>query len=131
MPPNVSPILTPSEKQIMDVLWRLKSASVQEVHRELNIQSGKAYNTVLSTLRTMATKGYVKHHKEQRAFIYSPTISEFQARDKAINNLLARFFEGSPQLFAQHLLGDRQPEKSDLNALMEEIIAAEKEGKSG
>ena len=126
MPPPSSPILTPAEKRIMNVLWRKGEGSVNDVQSALKMDANLAYNTVLSLLRTMTAKGYVKFKKIGRAHIYSPALSEKQARDKAIKNLLKSFFGNSPHAFAQHLVHDSALKREDLDALMYTIIEAEK-----
>ena len=131
MPPNVSPILTPGEKRVMDVLWKRNHASVHEVHSELRKTKDIAYTTVLSVMRTMAKKGYVKYQKDGRAYRYAAAINESQARDKAIANLVNRFFDGSPIAFAQYLTGSHFNDDENLDALMAEVIEAERTNNDG
>ena len=65
MPPKQSPTLTEAELRIMDVLWRRGSGTVQQVLEWLD--SALAYNSVLTTIRILERKGYVKHVKDGRA----------------------------------------------------------------
>jgi len=58
----------------------------------------------LTTLRILETKGYVKHKKEGRAFIYRPVVKREKAQDKALTHLLRRFFADSPELLVLNLL---------------------------
>lgn len=113
----------------MNVLWQRGEASVHDIQAALKGKPRLAYTTVLSTLRTMAGKGYVGHRKEGRAFIFYPLMSEREARDTAIRTLMRSFFGGSPRAFAQHLVRDSEIGREDLDALMEEILAAEREGR--
>ncbi len=126
MPPVISPILTPGEKRIMDVLWRRGSGSVHEVQANLPHHTKLAYNTVLSMLRTMTDKGYVNYQKDGRAFTYFPAISEGEARNQAIKTLISRFFGESPRDFAQHLVQESEFDRGTLDVLKDEIMSAEK-----
>jgi len=88
----------------MEVLWEKGTASVSDVVENVQSESPLAYSTVLTTLRILETKGYVKHKKEGRAFIYRPVVKREKAQDKALTHLLRRFFEDSPELLVLSLL---------------------------
>ena len=89
--------LTEAELRLMDVIWQKKTATVAEVAEALPRQLGLAYNTVLTTLRILEDKGYVRHSKskEGRAFIYKPLVSREDASRSAVRHLLSRFFGNS------------------------------------
>ena len=67
MPPKQSLTLTGAELRIMEVLWRRGSGTVQQVLEWLS--SPLAYNSVLTTVRVLERKGYVKHIKDGRAHV--------------------------------------------------------------
>jgi predicted transcriptional regulator len=50
----------------MSVLWRLGSATVNDVRDALD--EDLAYTSVLSALQTLEEKGYVRHEPEGRAY---------------------------------------------------------------
>lgn len=62
-------VLTDHELRLMNVLWKAERATVSEVTAALP-EPQLAYNTVLSTLRTLEAKGYVAHDEVGRAFTY-------------------------------------------------------------
>ena len=64
--------LTNRELDIMAVLWELGSGTVQEVWKGLD--ADLAYSTVLTMLRTLETKGHVRHEQEGKAFRYHPVL---------------------------------------------------------
>lgn len=92
----------------MDVLWVRGSATVAEVSEALPKQLGLAYNTVLTTMRILEDKGYVRHTKakEGRAFIYRPVVSRDAASRSAVRHLLGRFFGNSAEALVLNLLED-------------------------
>ena len=53
----------------MDVLWPKGSATVQQVLEALPGKPELAYNSVLTTIRILEKKGYVKHVKDGRAHV--------------------------------------------------------------
>lgn len=119
----VSPTLTDSERAILDVLWKKKEASVRAVTEELSKRKPVAYTTVLTMFKILGKKGLVSHRTEGRAFIYSPAITRSEARKQALENLLRQFFNGSPDVLAQHLLSEHDMDLAELKALQEKVDA--------
>ena len=79
-----SPHLTDAELRLMDVLWEKASATVSDVADSLPNNPALAYSTVLTTLRILENKGFVRHTKEGRAFVYHPVVGREQARVDAL-----------------------------------------------
>jgi predicted transcriptional regulator len=105
-----SPELTEAELRLMDVIWKNGSATVADVVEGLPKRPGLAYNTVLTTMRILEEKGYLKHTKpnEGRAFVYHPVVGRQEASRKAVRNLLGRFFRNSPEALVLNLIEDEQ-----------------------
>lgn len=103
MPRKPSPVLTDHELRLMDVLWKLDRATVAEVTARVG-SPPLAYNTVLTTLRTLEQKGYIGHDEDGRAFVYRPLVARSQAADSAVRQLLRRFFGNSPGQLAVALV---------------------------
>ena len=112
-----SPTLTDVETRIMTVLWDKERASVAEVVTALKSKYAAAYSTVQTMLRILETKGYVKHDKSGRAFIYRPVIDLRQARRRALSHLVARLFDNSPSLLILNVLEDDQIKPDELERL--------------
>jgi len=118
-----SATLTEAELPIMDILWEKGSAVVTDVLAGL-CNSAVAYNTVLTTLRILERKGYVRHTKEGRAFVYHPVVERGEASRKAVRNLMKRFFQDSPELLILNVLEDEQLDENEL-ASLKRMIAGE------
>lgn len=90
----------------MQVIWEKGSATVSEVARALPNQLGLAYNSVLTTMRILEEKGYLRHTKAEdaRAFVYHPVVGRQEASRNAVTHLLGRFFSGSPEELVLSLL---------------------------
>ena len=115
MPPKQSAILTEAELRIMDVLWRKGSGTVQQVLDWL--PSALAYNSVLTTIRTLEKKGHVKHLKDGRAHIYEPIIGRDQATRSEIRHLLGRFFSNSHEALVLNIMQDEGIDAAELKRL--------------
>src|SRR3989442_15709547 len=86
--------LTNAEHRIMEVIWARGAATVAEVVEALK---GKdAYTTILTLMRILKAKGYLTSRKEGRAFIFVPKVDRDTVARKAVQQLLGKFFSGSP-----------------------------------
>jgi predicted transcriptional regulator len=101
----------------MDALWTKGSGTVQQV---LDALPGHlAYNSVLTTIRVLERKGYVKHEKDGRAHIYTPVIARDDASRSAVRQLVTRFFRNSHELLVLNLLEDERIDADELKRLRE------------
>jgi predicted transcriptional regulator len=121
MPRKKSPHLTDAELRLMEVVWERGAVTVSDVVENLPGDVNLAYSTVLTTLRILETKGYIKHSKEGRAFIYRAVMEREQARANALTHLLQRFFEDSPELLMLNLIDAKKISPKEIAALRERI----------
>lgn len=115
MPPKQSATLTEAELRIMDALWRKGSGTVQQVLDWL--PSTLAYNSVLTTIRTLEKKGRVKHVKDGRAHVYEPAIGRQEATRSEIRHLVGRFFRNSHEALVLNILQDEAIDADELKSL--------------
>ena len=116
----------------MSVLWDLSAATVGDVVERLEGPSRPAYNTVLTILRILERKGYVRHEKHGRAFTYAPILNRVQARRGALSQVLSRFFNGSREELVMDLLGHEQVDAQQLEqvkALLDDAADRAKPGR--
>ena len=123
MPPKQSATLTEAELRIMDVLWRKGSGTVQQVLDWL--PSTLAYNSVLTTIRILERKGYVKHVKEGRAHLYAPIVGQEEATRSAIRHLVGRFFRNSHEALVLNILQDEEIDADELRRLRQMLERSE------
>jgi len=117
LPPTKSPTLTEAELRLMDVLWQEGPSTVQHVLEVLPKKSPLAYNSVLTTIRILEKKGYVRHIKDGRAHIYRPLVEREEASRSEIRHLAHRFFKNSHELLALNILEERGVDAEELNRL--------------
>jgi predicted transcriptional regulator len=105
--------LTPLELDIMNALWSLGDANVQAVQQALPREL--AYTTVQTMLNILHSKGKVKREKRDRAFFYTPVVSQSQVARHALSDMVERLFGGSAENLVMSLLEARQltPQKLD------------------
>ena len=115
MPPKRSETLTEAELRIMDVLWKNGSGTVQQVVDWLALPL--AYNSVLTTIRILEKKDYLRHVKEGRAHIYEPIVKREEATRSEIRHLLGRFFRNSHEALVLNILQDEEIDATELKRL--------------
>ncbi len=125
MPPRPSKTLTEAELRLMRLLWRRGESSVNDLVAAMPKRKPLAYTSVLTTIRILETKGYVKHRQEGRAFLYTPCIAESEASRGEIRNMLGRFFGNSRERLLLALLDDGDVSALELERLKAAIAQAE------
>ncbi len=120
--------LTPLELEIMDVLWEIGSANVQNVKQ--NLKRELAYTTVQTMLNILLEKEKVVRILVDRAYFYSPTVSRSQIVKNTVNDMIERLFGGSAESLVMSLVETKQltPEKlAKLNKAIAEAKEQENE----
>jgi BlaI family penicillinase repressor len=122
-----STTLTEAELRIMNVLWERGSATVHEVLQALPEKPAPAYNSVLTIIRILETKGYVQHVKDKRAHVYTAKIGRRDATRFEVGHLVSRFFGNSREMLVLNLLEEKSIDAEELDRLRRLL---ERSGKS-
>ena len=125
MPPQRSQTLTEAELRVMNVLWEKGSATAQQVLEHLPEKLDLAYNSVLTTIRVLEKKGYLKHTKDGRAHIYEPVIAREEASRSEVRHLVSRFFGNSHEMLLLNLLEERNLGADELKRLRQMLQVGE------
>ncbi len=112
-----SATLTEAELPLMNVLWSRGPSTVNDVLEALPNDPPLAYSTVLTTLRILEEKGYLKHKKDGRAFLYAPKVQREQAQKSALRQLLSRFFENSAEQLVLNVLKHEKLDAAEMKRL--------------
>ena len=106
---------TERELDVMAVLWQRGSGTVAEVRDALT--DDLAYTTVLTVLRTLQEKGYVRPVVEGRAHRYFPSVSQEAAGKSVLARVLDKVFAGSAESLLTQLVSDRAIDPDELRRL--------------
>ncbi len=101
------------ETRIMNVVWEKGTASVHDVRDALGGSRKSAYSTILTMMRNLEAKGYLKHEVEDRKYLYRAVVDQQRVRRNVLSDLVQRLFNGSPALLVNSLLqqSDVSPEE--------------------
>ncbi|HOP06545.1 MAG TPA: BlaI/MecI/CopY family transcriptional regulator [candidate division Zixibacteria bacterium] len=120
-----TPTLTEGELRLMTIIWRLGEATVAEVTEALPADQPLAYNTVLTTMRILEQKGYLRRVKSGRAHVYQPLISNSQARRNVVRHMVQSFFNDSPELLLLNIIENEELTPEELQHLKKMIVEKE------
>jgi BlaI family transcriptional regulator, penicillinase repressor len=125
----VGPIFTDRELDLMGVLWESGPSTAAEVQTALaNKGIPLAYNTVLTVLRILESKGNVDHQAEGRAHRFRSRIDRIEAGAHALTRTLDRLFEGSAEALVVQLVQRPSLTRKELKR-MRKVIKQQLESK--
>ena len=96
MTKNDMPPLSPTETEILRIVWQLDKAGVQEVFENFPKHRNIRFTTVQTLLRRLEQKGYLKHQVRGNANIYYSDVNMDTVLKKTVNDFLERVFGGDP-----------------------------------
>lgn len=108
---------TPSELEILHILWTRGPSTVREIHDELSKEKDVGYTSALKFLQIMTTKGLVTRSEEQRAHVYSASEPAEATKQQMATDVLQRVFRGSASQLMQHALSGRRSSKKELEEI--------------
>ena len=118
---------TPSELEILHILWTRGPSTVREIHEVLSKEKDVGYTSALKLLQIMTTKGIVKRTEEARAHVYSANQPAEKTKQLFASDVLQRVFRGSASQLMQHALAGRRASKQEIDELRK--LLDEHEGK--
>ncbi|HEX4756882.1 MAG TPA: BlaI/MecI/CopY family transcriptional regulator [Terracidiphilus sp.] len=98
--------LTKLELELMQVIWRLGSSTVNAVQAEL--PRPLAYTTIQTMLNILERKGKLRRDLYGRAYVYSARVTEAKALGQGVRDVIDRMFGGSSEELVMSLLKNGQ-----------------------
>lgn len=119
--------LTPlgeTEMEILHHVWELGEASVSDVREKMLEYREVAYTTVMTILKNLADKQYLKYRKEGLSYIYSAAIQPDEVRYKLVDRLVDKVFHGSPKDLVQALVQNEKltdEERKEIKKMIDKL----------
>ena len=86
--------LTKGEEQVMQVIWSIGLGFANEIMAAFP-EPKPAYNTVLTVIKILENKGFVKHETFCRANRYTACISKEEYSKHFLGSVVERYFNNS------------------------------------
>lgn len=122
------PALSKRERQIMDIVYRLGTATAAEVHAEM--PNAPTYTTVRGLLRVLEEKGHLSHEEDGPRYLYSAATPRQEAGVSLLSHVVRTFFDGSASKAMAALLGSGASDLGEADlARLEEVVRRAREEK--
>ena len=112
--------LTKAEEQIMQAIWKVEKGFAKDVLEVLE-EPKPAYNTVLTVIRVLVQKGFVKFKTFGKSNEYYPTISRHDYSLQRVDSLKRKYFNNSNAQFLSFFMKENNLDLEDVNDLMNQI----------
>jgi len=124
-----APALSRRERQVMDILYRRKGATVAEIMTDL--PDPPTYSAVRSILRILGEKSLIRHKEDGPRYVYYPAESTEAASEDMLAHVVRTYFAGSPEQAVTALLrmSDVDIEDAEIKRLRETIRHARQSGR--
>jgi BlaI family transcriptional regulator, penicillinase repressor len=117
--------LTPQELSIMKVVWGRDETTVRDVHDELSETRTVAYTTVMTMMKILEEKGFLKKTLVDRAHVYRPARPKQQVVGAMVKDFVDRVFDGAPERLLLHLAKDNSLTEAQ-RKIVKKLIEEEK-----
>ena len=110
-------LLTEVELELMNIIWHLGEASVNDVIAELPADRDLAYTSVSTILRILEQKKVLGARKEGRGHIYFPTLLKEKYESTSLHHLVENVFDGTPASLVKRLLDSENISPDELKSI--------------
>lgn len=122
--------LTPlgeTEMEILHHVWDMGEATVKQVRKRILENREVAYTTIMTIMKNLTEKGYLKYRKDGVTYVYSPKKEPESVRSNLIKDLISKVFKGSPKELVQALVNSEDLTDKDLKEIKSLINEMEDE----
>jgi len=123
--------LSRRERQLLEVVYRSDGQSVAQIREKLPDPS--SYSSIRALMQILEDKGFVRHEKNGKRYVYFPTIAKQRAKNDALQHLLKTFFNNSVSTAVAALLElpDAELDEGDIKEIQKMIKSSRSEKRSG
>jgi len=101
----------------MKVVWELETATVRDVYEALLRRRKVAYTTVMTMMKILEDKGYLKKRQAERAYVYRPAQPKAQVIGAMVREFVNRVFNGSAEPLLVHLVEEHGLSQKELEEI--------------
>lgn len=103
--------------EVLHHVWDLEEATVKQVRKRILEEREVAYTTIMTVMKNLAEKGYLKYRKDGVTYVYSPAQQPDSVRSNLIGDLINKVFKGSPKELVQTLVKSKDLTEKDLDEI--------------
>jgi BlaI family penicillinase repressor len=112
-----SSTLTEQELEIMKIVWERDGTTVRDVYEVLLEKRKVAYTTVMTMMKILEQKKYLKKTQVDRAYVYRPAQPKGKVIGAMVREFVNRVFNGSAEPLLVHLVEEHNLSAKDLDEI--------------
>jgi BlaI family penicillinase repressor len=112
-----STTLTGQELEIMKIVWERESVTVRDVYEALLEHRKVAYTTVMTMMKILEQKQYLKKKQADRAYVYRAAQPKRQVIGDMVRDFVNRVFNGSAEPLLMHLVEEHDLSPEELEEI--------------
>ena len=101
----------------MKIVWDRDSVTVRDVYEALLERRKVAYTTVMTMMKILEQKKYLKKSQADRAYVYRPAQPKRQVIGDMVRDFVNRVFNGSAEPLLVHLVEEHNLSQEDLEEI--------------
>ena len=101
----------------MKIVWERDTATVRDVYEALLERRKVAYTTVMTMMKILEQKQYLKKNQADRAYVYRPAQPKRQVIGDMVRDFVNRVFNGSAEPLLVHLVEEHNLSREDLEEI--------------
>ena len=101
----------------MKVIWERDSVTVRDVYEALLERRRVAYTTVMTMMKILEQKGYLKKTQADRAYVYRAAQPKRQVIGAMVRDFVNRVFNGAAEPLLVHLVEEHDLSREDLEEI--------------
>jgi BlaI family penicillinase repressor len=114
------PRISETEWEVMKVIWNSGQCSAAEVIQSLTATNPKWHpKTIKTYLTRLVSKKALDFHRQGRAYVYIPRVSEKECVEVASESFLSRVFGGSLKPMLAHFVEHKRLSAEEIRELKE------------
>jgi len=101
----------------MKIVWERTEATVRDVYEALLEKRKVAYTTVMTMMKILEQKGYLKKRQEERAYVYTAAQPQGKVVGAMVREFVNRVFNGSAEPLLVHLVEEHDLSPEELEEI--------------
>ena len=101
----------------MKIVWERETATVRDVYEVLLERRKLAYTTVMTMMKILEQKQYLKKKQADRAYVYRPAQPKGKVIGDMVRDFVNRVFNGSAEPLLAHLVKEHDLSPQELEEI--------------
>ena len=101
----------------MKIVWERETTTVRDVYETLLEKRKVAYTTVMTMMKILEEKKYLKRTMAERAWLYRPAHPKGKVIGAMVSEFVNRVFNGSAEPLLLHLVEEHNLSREDFDEI--------------